>query len=73
MNDFPKRLRHLRERMRPVKSMTITSQLMGLSPDALRRYERGEREPKLRELKKIAKYYQIGLDEFCWDEMERDE
>ena len=46
MDEFPERLRRLRESMRPVRSMTVTSQLMGLSPDALRKYERGEVEPK---------------------------
>ena len=39
MNKFPERLRKLRESMRPVRSMTVTSQLMGLHPDMLRRYE----------------------------------
>ena len=33
--------------MRPVRSMTVTSQLMGLHPDMLRRYERGEAEPSM--------------------------
>ena len=32
MNEFPDRLRRLRESMRPVRSMTVTSQLMGLHP-----------------------------------------
>ena len=52
-------------RMRPVRSMTVTSQLMGLSPDALRKYERGEVEPKMTALKLIAAYYHISLDELC--------
>ena len=45
--------------------MTVTSQLMGLSPDALRKYERGEVEPKMTALKLIADYYEISLDELC--------
>ena len=31
MSEFPARLRRMRESMRPVRSMTVTSQLMGLS------------------------------------------
>lgn len=73
MSDFPARLRKLRESQRPVRSMMVTSQLMGLSSDALRRYERGEREPGLRELKLIADYYSISLDELCWGEGEKEE
>lgn len=38
---------------------------MGLGPNTLRRYERGEREPGLQELKAIALYYGISLDELC--------
>jgi transcriptional regulator with XRE-family HTH domain len=53
--------------------MTVTSQLMGLAPGVLRRYERGERTPGLEELKLIANYYNIGLDDFCWDEGQKDQ
>ena len=67
MNEFPKRLRRLRESRRPVRSMAGASELMGLSHDALRRYERGEREPGLTELKLIANYYYVSLDDLCWD------
>ena len=70
MNEFPDRLRRLRESMRPLRSMTVTSQLMGLSPDALRKYERGDVEPKMTALKLIAAYYHISLDELC--KMEED-
>ena len=59
MSEFPKRLRELRESRRPVRSMAVTSELMGLSHDALRRYERGEREPGLTELKLIANYTSV--------------
>lgn len=65
MSEFGKRLRELRESMRPVRSMTVTSQLMGLSPDALRKYERGEVEPKMSALKAIADYYGVSIDELC--------
>lgn len=70
MIKFPKRLRELREKERPIKSMKIQSELIGLGPNTLRRYERGEREPGLTELKLIAKYYDISLDELCWDDGE---
>lgn len=72
MSEFAKRLRRLRERERPVISMQIKSELMWLGSNTLRRYERGEREPRLTELKKIANHYHIGLDDFCWDDGERE-
>ena len=62
MGEFPERLRKLRETMRPVRSMTVTSQLMGLSPDTLRRSERGEVEPSMDALYKIADYYGVSTD-----------
>lgn len=65
MSEFSEYLRKLRESTRPVRSMTVTSQLMGLSPDALRKYERGEVEPRLTALKQIAAYYHVSLDELC--------
>lgn len=71
MSTFPERLQRLRESKRPVTSRYITSELMGLSRDALRRYERGSREPGLSELKLIARYYHVSLDELCWDDEEK--
>ena len=62
MSTFPERLRRLRESRRPLKSMTVTSQLMGMNPDALRRYERREAEPTLSALEKIADYYHVSVD-----------
>ena len=62
MSTLPERLRRLRESRRPLKSMTVTSQLMGMNPDALRRYERGEAEPTLSALEKIADYYHVSVD-----------
>lgn len=61
--EFHERLQFLREHKRPVVSRRVTSELMGLGHDALRKYERGEREPGLRELTLIAYYYEISLDE----------
>ena len=62
MKDLPERLRRLRRNTRPLRSMTVTSQLMGLHPDLLRRYERGESVPSLQALAKIADYYGVSAD-----------
>lgn len=72
MDEFSERLRRLREREQPIRSMRVQSELMGLGTNTLRRYERGEREPGLSELKLIANYYHISLDELCWDDGERE-
>lgn len=72
MSAFSEKLQSLRERERPVKSRKVQSELMGLGSNTLRRYERGEREPSLRELKVIANYYHISLDELCWGDGERE-
>lgn len=72
MGEFPERLRRLREKERPIRSMRVQSELMGLGTNTLRRYERGEREPGLSELKLIANYYHISLDELCWDDGEKE-
>ena len=61
MGEFPARLRKLRESTRPLRSMTVTSQLMGLNPDALRRYERGEAEPTMSALDTIADHYHVSV------------
>ena len=42
--------------------MTITSQLMGLHPDMLRRYERGESKPSTEALCLIGDYYGVSID-----------
>lgn len=62
MTEFQKRLRALRENQKSVRSMVITSQLMGLSPSALGKYERGESEPGLAALALIADYYGVSVD-----------
>lgn len=59
---FSQRLRALRERGRPVRSMRVTSELMGLPTDALRRYERAEAVPTVAALEKIADYYGVTTD-----------
>lgn len=60
--EFPARLRALRLKTRPKRSMSVTSQLMGLGTDALRKYECGEREPGMAALRKIADYYRVSAD-----------
>lgn len=72
MNDFPARLRRLREKQRPIRSMRVTSELMGLGHNTLRRYERGEREPSLSELIQIAKYYGVSIEYLCIGEEARE-
>lgn len=59
---LPRRLRGLRENKRPLRSMTVTSQLIGLNPDALRKYERGERVPTAEALMMIADFYHVSVD-----------
>lgn len=73
MSTFSERLQYLRERERPIKSRLVQSELMGLGSNTLRRYERGEREPGLKELKIIANHYHVSLDELCWDEGEQEQ
>ncbi len=62
MQGFPQRLRGLREQTRPLRSMSVTSNLMGLPTSSLRRYERGEAVPKLDALVKIADFYHVSVD-----------
>lgn len=63
MEEFAVRLQQLRESKRPVRSRKVTSELCGLPPDAIRRYERGEAEPTLSSLLLIADYFEVTLDE----------
>ena len=60
MDDFPGRLRRLRERER--KSRKVLSELCGLAPDAVRRYERGEAKPTVEAIVKIVDYFKVSLD-----------
>lgn len=62
MNEFPERLRRLREERRPVRSMSTVSELCGLPRGALRRYERGEAIPSMTALVALADYYEVSLD-----------
>lgn len=60
MTVFQKRLREMRERRRI--SRRVLSELCGLNPDAVRRYERGEAEPTLSSLILLADYFEVSLD-----------
>lgn len=57
---FQKRLCSLREDQR--KSRKTVSELCGLPPDAVRRYERGEAIPNMDALIKLADYFEVSLD-----------
>ena len=57
------RLRELREKhTKPIRSMSVTSELIGLNKSALAKYERGERLPGADALRKIADYYEVSTD-----------
>lgn len=72
MSTFPERLRKLRESERPAKSMRVKAELIGIGHDTLRKYETGENEPALSQLKLIANHYHVSLDELAWDEGEQE-
>lgn len=57
---FPKRLQYLRERRRI--SRKVLSELCGMSSDTVRRYERGEDEPKLSSLNALADFFGVSVD-----------
>ena len=61
-DEFPDRLRKLREEKKPVKSMAVVSELCGLERGEVRRYERGERAPTMEALIALADYYEVSLD-----------
>lgn len=64
-NEFSKRLRKLREEKRPLRSMTVTSELIGLQPNALSKYERGKSKPTAETLAMIADFYHVSMD-YLW-------
>lgn len=70
MAAFATRLQKLRESKKPVRSRKVTSELCGLPPDAIRRYERGEAEPTLSSLLLIADYFEVSLDELTGRKIE---
>lgn len=62
MEELAERLQRLRENKRPLRSRRVTSELIGLSTNALQKYERGEAVPTADSLLKIADYYKVSLD-----------
>lgn len=62
MTEFSVRLRRLREERRPVRSMSTVSELCGLPPGAVRKYERGEIRPGMDALIALADFYEVSLD-----------
>lgn len=54
------RLQMLREREH--KSRRVLSELCGLAPDAVRRYERGEARPTVEALIALADHFEVSLD-----------
>lgn len=60
MNEFPERLRRLRERNRLKRC--VLSELCGLNRNAIKRYERGEAVPTIRAVVSIADYFEVSVD-----------
>ncbi len=60
MNEFPERLRRLRERKRLKRY--VLSERCGLHRDAIRRYELGETKPTLDALERIADELEVSVD-----------
>lgn len=60
MEDFPNRLRRLREQNH--KKQKVLSALCGLPHDAIRKYERGEVKPTMDALISLADYFEVSLD-----------
>ena len=59
-SEFPKRLRALRERRRMTR--IALAECCGLSKNAVARYERGEREPKIETLILLADFFDCSVD-----------
>ena len=60
MSEFPERLKSMRERNR--LSRYKLSDLCGISPDQIRRYELGEIKPGSDALEAIADYFEVSTD-----------
>lgn len=63
MDEFPMRLRYLRER-RGISRATM-SELCGLSKSMISKYERGERQPTLEPLMELADFFDVSIDYLC--------
>lgn len=60
MDEFPKRLRKLREREKMDRKKL--GECCGMSKATISKYERGEREPTARSLEKIADFFGVTTD-----------
>lgn len=60
MDQFPERLRRLRERNRLKRC--VLSELCGLNRNAIKRYELGQAEPTLNTITSIADYFEVSVD-----------
>ena len=58
--EFPGKLRRLRE-LRGI-SRRVLADFCGLSKSAVARYERGEQEPTIRVICRIADYFDVSTD-----------
>ena len=58
--EFRQRLQTLREKKRI--SRIVLSELCGLHPDAVRRYERGDCKPDMDSLIAIAEFFGVTID-----------
>ncbi len=58
--EFKQRLQQLREKKGI--SRIVASELCGLAPDSIRKYERGESEPTLSSLLAIADFFAVSVD-----------
>ena len=59
-NEFPKRLKMLREKEK--QSKISLSQLCGLPDSAIQKYERGESKPNMDSLIAIADHFSVSID-----------
>ena len=59
-SEFPGRLRRLRERRR--MNRKAIGECCGLSKNIIGMYERGEKEPSLKTLIKIADFFEVSTD-----------
>lgn len=63
MKIFQERLQGLRESQH--KSRRVVSELSGLAPNAVRKYERGEAAPNAESLGQLADYFGVTMD-YLW-------
>lgn len=63
MEEFPNRLRQMRERRGMTRKKL--SECCGVSKNMISRYERGERVPDLYTAREIAEFFDITLDDLA--------